>query len=64
MTKNLGSTTDWRRCGSLATTASAVRLSLPGLPVEGAPRPVHINIDFDASVVDLIIDRLTMLRLR
>ena len=28
----------------------------------GALQPVHINIEFDASVVDLIIDRLTMLR--
>jgi hypothetical protein len=33
-----------------------------GLPVEGARQPVHINIEFDASVVDLMIDRLRMLR--
>jgi hypothetical protein len=48
----------WR----LSNDGSSVCLSLPGLPVEGAPQPVHINIEFDASVVDLIIDRLTMLR--
>ena len=34
----------------------------PGLPVEGARQPVHIKIEFDASVVDLMIDRLKVLR--
>ena len=36
--------------------------ALPGLPVEGVPQPVHLNIDFDASVVNMIIDRLSMPR--
>jgi|SRR5688500_2770576 hypothetical protein len=31
------------------------------LPVEGARQPVHINIEFDASMVVLMIDRLRML---
>jgi hypothetical protein len=39
-----------------------VRLSLPGLPVEGVPEPLHINIEFDAGVVDLMIDRLRVPR--
>ena len=34
----------------LSNDGSSVRLSLPGLPVEGARQPVHINIEFDASV--------------
>ena len=46
----------------LSNGGSTVRLSLPGLPVPGVPEPVHLNIEFDAGVVDLMIDRLTMLR--
>jgi hypothetical protein len=51
-----------RTTWQLSSDESSVRLSLPGLPVEGARQPVHINIEFDASVVGLIIDRLRMLR--
>ena len=65
MTKNLGTMPidhGLEKMWQLSNDGSSERLSLPGLPVEGALQPVHINIDFDASVVDLIIDRLTMLR--
>ena len=65
MTKHLGTVPiDYglENMWQLSNDGSSVRLSLPGLPVEGARQPVHINIEFDASVVDLIIDRLRMLR--
>jgi hypothetical protein len=58
MTKNLGTMPidhGLEKMWQLSNDGSSVRLSLPGLPV-------HINIDFGASVVDLIVDRLTMLR--
>jgi hypothetical protein len=27
-------------------------MQLPGLPVQGLPEPLRVNIDFDAGVVD------------
>jgi len=42
----------------LSRDGGSVRSSLPSLPVAAPLQPVHINIEFDASVVDLIIDRL------
>jgi hypothetical protein len=65
MTKHLGTVPighGLEKMWQLSSDGSSVRLSLPGLPVEGARQPVHINIEFDASVVGLIIDRLRMLR--
>ena len=65
MTKHLGTVPidhGLEKMWQLSNDGSSVRLSLPGLPVEGARQPVHINIEFDASVVDLMIDRLRMLR--
>ena len=65
MTKHLGTMPidhGLEKMWQLSNDGSSVRLSSPGLPVEGARQPVHITIEFDASVVDLIIDRLRMLR--
>ena len=65
MTKHLGTVPidhGLEKMWQLSNDGSSVRLSLPGLPVEGARQPVQINIEFDASVVDLMIDRLRMLR--
>ena len=39
-----------------------VRLALPGLRVNGIPKPIKVNIDFAAGVVDKMIHRLTVLR--
>ena len=57
MAKHLGLDHGLEKMWQLSSDGSSVRLSLPGLPVEGARQPVHINIEFDASVVDLMIDR-------
>ena len=46
----------------LSNGSRTVRLSLPVLAAEGVPEPLHVNIEFDASIVDLMIDRLTVLR--
>jgi hypothetical protein len=48
----------WR----LTNDGRTVRLALPGLRVKGLTEPIKINIDFDAGVVDKMIDRLTILR--
>lgn len=39
-----------------------VRLQLPALPVTGMAEPLRIHLDFDASSVDEVPERLTMLR--
>ena len=39
-----------------------VRLQVPELPVAGAAEPLRVHMDFDAGVVDQIIERLTILR--
>jgi hypothetical protein len=65
MTKQLGMMPvehGMEKMWQLSNDGRTVRLSLPGLPVEGVPEPIHVNIQFDASVVDLMIDRLAMLR--
>ena len=53
---------DMRHMWQLAADRCSVRLSLPGLPVAGLSEPIRVNIDFDTSVVDQIIERLTVLR--
>ena len=39
-----------------------VRLQLPPLPIDGMPKLVRINLDFDAVSVDEMLERLTVLR--
>jgi hypothetical protein len=46
----------------LVGNSRLVRLSLPDLPVGGVAEPIRVNIDFDARVVDKMIERLTVLR--
>jgi hypothetical protein len=53
---------DMQHMWQLAPDQRRVRLSLPGLPVAGLAEPIRVNIDFDTSVVDQIIERLTVLR--
>ena len=53
---------DMHHMWQLAADRCGVRLSLPGLPVAGLAEPVRVNIDFDTSAVDQIIERLTVLR--
>jgi len=37
-------------------------MELPGLPVDGLPEPLQVKIDFNAGIVDQIIERLLVLR--
>ena len=37
-------------------------MHLPGLPIVGLPKPLSVKIDFDAGVIDQIIERLLVLR--
>jgi hypothetical protein len=39
-----------------------VRLQLPDLPVAGLAEPLRIHLDFDATAVDEMLERLTQLR--
>ena len=39
---------DWR----------TMRMELPGLPIDGLPKPLTVKIDFDAGVVAQMIERL------
>jgi hypothetical protein len=48
----------WR----LSTDRRKVRMELPGLSIEGMPEPLRVKIDFDAGVVDQMIERLLVLR--
>jgi hypothetical protein len=41
-----------------------VRLQLPPLSIAGMPEPLRIHLDFDATMVDEILDWLTLLRAR
>jgi hypothetical protein len=39
-----------------------VRLQLPPLRVQGINKPLNVHVDFDAGIIDQIIDRLMVLR--
>jgi hypothetical protein len=39
-----------------------VRMMVPDLPIAGLSQPLRVHMDFDAGVVDQIIERLTVLR--
>ncbi len=53
---------DQTQMWQLSADRRSVRMTLPGLPIEGLPKPLTVNIDFDAGVIDQIIERLTVLR--
>jgi hypothetical protein len=52
---------DHTQMWQLSADRRSVRLQLPGLPVEGMSEPLRANIDFDAGVVDQMIERLLVL---
>ena len=49
---------------TLSADRRSVRMTLPPLTVAGMPEPISVKINFDAGVIEQIIDRLTMLRLQ
>jgi hypothetical protein len=53
---------DQAQMWQLASDRRSVRLSLTGMPIAGMAGPVRVNIDFDAGVVDQMIERLLVLR--
>ena len=50
------------RMWTLSDDLETVRLQLPPLPIDGMPEPLRVHLDFDAAMVDDILQRLTMLR--
>jgi hypothetical protein len=46
----------------LSADGRSICMSLPGLPIEGTFEPLRISVDFDADVVDRMIERLKVLR--
>ena len=40
----------------------SVKLSLPPLPLQGLPEPLHVTIDFEADMVEEMLARLSLLR--
>jgi hypothetical protein len=50
------------RMWTLSDDRQTVRLQLPGLALAGMPEPLRIHLDFDAEMVDEILQRLTGLR--
>jgi hypothetical protein len=50
------------RMWTLSGDRETVRLQLPPLPIAGMPEPLRVHLDFDAEMVDEILQRLTVLR--
>ena len=53
---------DQAQMWQLSVDRRRVRMQLPGLPVQGMSEPLRVNIDFDAGVIDQMIERLLVLR--
>jgi hypothetical protein len=49
---------------SLSYDRRTVRLQVPPLMLEGQDEPLKIHLDFDAESIDLILQRLTELRVK
>jgi hypothetical protein len=49
---------------TLSADRKTVRLALPPLSLDGIPEPITIHMNFDAEMVDAILERLTILRSR
>lgn len=47
---------------TLSAHRTAVRLTLPPLPLGGLPESLKIHIEFDATTIDAMLERLTILR--
>ena len=50
------------RMWTMSDDLETVRLQLPPLPIDGMPEPLRVHLDFDAEMVDEILQRLTLLR--
>ena len=46
---------------TLSDDLETLRLQLPPLPIDGMPEPLRVHLDFDAAMVDEILQRLTVL---
>lgn len=53
---------DQAQMWQLSADRRSVRMELPGLPIHGMPEPLRVRIDFDAGLVDQMIERLSVLR--
>lgn len=53
---------DQAQMWQLSADRRSVRMQWPALPVQGMPEPLRVKIDFDAGVVEQIIERLLVLR--
>jgi hypothetical protein len=47
---------------TLGSDRQSIRLTLPPLPVASLPKPLRVALHFEATTVDEMIDRLTVLR--
>lgn len=47
---------------TLSGDGETVRLQLPPLPIAGFSKSLRIHLDFDAEMVDEILQRLSLLR--
>jgi hypothetical protein len=47
---------------TLSADRKLTRLALPDLPLAGLSTPLRVRSDFDAGTIDLMIERLTILR--
>lgn len=50
------------RMWTLSSDRANVRLQVPPLLLDGFLEPLRIHLDFDAAMVDAILQRLTVLR--
>ncbi len=50
------------RMWTLSDDRTTVRLQVPPLLLDGLPEPLRIHLDFDAAMVDEILQRLATLR--
>jgi len=45
----------------LSDDRTSVRFHLPPLPIDGQRKPLRIHLDFDADMVQQLLERLTLL---
>jgi len=50
------------RMWTLSNDNETLHLQLPPVSIAGISRPLNLGLNFDAAMVDEIIDRLTLLR--
>ena len=52
------------RMWTLSGDRKSIRMQVPPLRLAGVPKPLSIHLDFDAAIVDELLQRLTVLRSR